>query len=45
MIIDMITFVVVKDIHDIHDYNAYKFIIKAISHIFGHSYKCHNHRL
>jgi hypothetical protein len=43
MIIDMITFVVVNDIYDYHDYSAYELVTKAINHIFGHSYKCHSH--
>ncbi len=37
------TFVVVNDMYDYRDYNAYGLIAKAISHIFGHSRKWHSH--
>ncbi len=32
MTIDMITFVIIKDIYDYHDYNAYRLIAKAMNH-------------
>jgi hypothetical protein len=40
----MTTFVVIKDIYNYHDYNAYRLVTKAINHIFGHNRKCHNHQ-
>jgi hypothetical protein len=39
MTIDMITFVVLKDIYDYHDYSAYIIVAKAINRMFGHSCK------
>jgi len=46
MTIDMITFIVIKNIHDYHNYSAYKLIAKTIIRIFGHNSKfCCCHRI
>jgi hypothetical protein len=41
----MITFVVINDIYDYHDYIVYRLVAKAISCIFGRSCKCHSHQI
>jgi len=41
----MTTFVVMKDIYNYHDYNAYGLVAKTISHVFVHSCKWHSHKI